>query len=217
MKTYKILLNRVIYTTVALFSLISLQGQTISKDSSVIKVDENILKSYVGRYDYTQGAVLIVTLEDKQLQAQLTGQPKFPIFPSSKDEFYWKVVDARVKFVTDEKGNVTNAIHYQNGSELEAMRLKDETPVAVNAAVFDKYVGKYDAGDGNTVVITKEGDKLFAQGSNLPVYQLLPASETEYFLREVNARLMFKLSGDKADSILINMGGNEITATRIKE
>jgi hypothetical protein len=217
MKTYKTLRNRIFYTTVALFSLISLQGQTISKDSPGITVDENILKSYVGRYDYTQGAVLLVTLEVKQLQAQLTGQPKFPIFPSSKDEFYWKVVDARVKFVTDEKGNVTNVIHYQNGTQFEAMKLKDETPVAVNPAVFDKYIGKYDAGENNTVVITKESDKLFAQGTNFPVYQLLPASETEYFLREVNARLMFKVSSDKADSILINMAGNEITAIRLKE
>lgn len=217
MKTYKTLRNRIFYTIVALFSLISLQGQTISKDSPGITVDENILKSYVGRYDYTQGAVLLVTLEDKQLQAQLTGQPKFPIFPSSKDEFYWKVVDARVKFVTDEKGNVTNVIHYQNGTQFEAMKLKDETPVAVNPAVFDKYIGKYDAGENNTVVITKESDKLFAQGTNFPVYQLLPASETEYFLREVNARLMFKVSSDKADSILINMAGNEITAIRLKE
>jgi len=216
MKTYKTLCNRFFYTTVALFSLISLQGQTISKDSTII-VDENILKSYVGRYDYTQGAVLLVTLEDKQLHAQLSGQPIFPIFPSSKDEFYWKVVDARVKFVTDEKGNVSNAIHYQNGTQLEAMKLKDETPVAVNPAVFDKYIGKYDAGENNTVVITKEGDKLFAQGTNLPVYQLLPASETEYFLREVNARLMFKVTSEKADSILINMAGNEITAIRLKE
>jgi Domain of unknown function (DUF3471) len=217
MKTYKTLRNRIFYTTMALFSLISLQGQTISKDTPGILVDENILKSYVGRYDYTQGAVLLVTLEDKQLQAQLTGQPEFPIFPSSKDEFYWKVVDARVKFVTDEKGNVTNAIHYQNGTQFEAIKLKDETPVAVNPAVFDKYIGKYDAGEDNTLVITKEGDKLFAQGNDLPVYQLLPASETEYFLREVNARLLFKVSGDKADSILINMAGNQITAIRLKE
>lgn len=217
MKTIKTFRNRLLFTIVALFSLISLQGQSISKDSSAIKVDASILKSYVGRYDYTQGAVMIVTLEDNQLQAQLTGQPKFPIFPSSKNEFYWKVVDARVKFVTDEKGNVINAIHYQNGSELEAMKLKDEMPVTVNPLVFDKFIGKYDAGDNNTVVITKDGDKLFAQGSGLPVYQLLPASETEYFLREVNARLTFKVTGEKADTILINMAGNEITATRLKE
>jgi hypothetical protein len=217
MKTYKTLCYRFFYTTIALFSLIPLQGQTITKDSPDSTVNENILKSYVGRYDYTQGAILLVTLEDKQLQAQLTGQPKFPIFPSSKDEFYWKVVDARVKFVTDEKGNVTNVIHYQNGTQFEAMKLKDETPVAINPAVFDKYIGKYDAGENNIVVITKEGDKLLAQGTNLPIYQLLPASETEYFLREANARLIFKISGDKADSILINMAGNEITAIRLKE
>lgn len=85
--------------------------------------------------------ILIIVTE-----AELTGQPKFPIFPASKDEFYWKVVDARVKFVTDEKGIVTNVIHYQNGTQFKAMRLKDETPVAVNPAVFDKYIGKYDAG-----------------------------------------------------------------------
>jgi hypothetical protein len=217
MKTYKTLLNRIFCATLALFSLISLHGQTISKDTPGITVDESILNKYVGRYDYTQGMVLLVTLEDKQLQAQLTGQPKFPIFPSSKDEFYWTVVDARVKFVTDEKGNVTNVIHYQNGSQLEALKLKDETPVAVNPAVFDKYVGKYDAGENNTLVITKEGDKLFAQGGELPAYQLLSASETEFFLREANARLIFKVSGDKAESILINMAGNEITANRLKE
>jgi hypothetical protein len=160
--------------------------------------------------------VLIVTLEDKQLQAQMTGQPKFPILPSAKDEFYWTVVDARVKFVTDEKGNVTKAIHYQNGSELEAMKLKDESPVKVNPVIFDKYVGKYDAGEGNLLDITKTGDNLFVQGGSLPAYQLLPASETEYFLREANARLTFKVSGEKVDTVLINMAGNHITALRIK-
>jgi hypothetical protein len=217
MKNYKILLNGIFHTTLALFCLIPLQGQTISKDSPGITVDENILKTYVGRYDYTQGAVLLVTLEDKQLQAQLTGQPKFPIFPSSKDEFYWQVVDARVKFVSDQKGNVTNVIHYQNGSQFEAAKLKDETQVPVDPAVFEKYTGKYDAGNNNTVIISKDGDKLFAQGTDLPAFQLLPASETEYFVMEANARLIFKVSGDKADSILINMAGNEIIAVRVKE
>jgi hypothetical protein len=217
MKINKTFISRFFYTTVALFSMISLQGQILSKDSTGITVDENTLRKYVGRYDYAQGAVLLVTLEDKQLQAQLTGQPKFPIFPSSRDEFYWKVADARVKFVSDDKGNVTNVIHFQNGSQFEAMKLKDETPVAVNPAVFDKYIGKYDAGENNTVIITKEGDKLFAQGTDLPAFQLWPASETEYFVMEANARLVFKVSGNKADTILINMAGNEITAIRIKE
>jgi len=203
---------RLLYTTIVLFSVIALQAQTVS-DS--VKVDESILKTYVGRYDYTQGAVLLVTLEGNQLEAQLTGQPKFPIYPSSKNEFYWKVVDATVKFVTDEKGNVTHAIHNQNGSQFDAMKLKDETPVSVNPGIFDKYVGRYNVADYSTLVVTKEGDKLMATGDNLPPYQLLPASETEFFLREANARLTFNVTGAKAESILINMAGNEMRATRI--
>lgn len=214
MKTQRSFQLRILFTVVAMIGLISIHGQTVSKDS--VKVDETTLKSYVGRYDYTQGAVMIITLEDNQLQAQLTGQPKFPIFPSSKDEFYWNVVDARVKFVTDEKGNVTNAIHYQNGTQFEAMKLKDETPVTVDVAVFNKYVGKYLV-ENNTLVISIEGDKLIVQGDNIPPYQLLPASETEYFLREANARLKFVVTGDAADSIIINMAGNEMTAVRVKE
>jgi hypothetical protein len=214
MKTHKTFRNRLLFTIIALFSLISLQGQTTNSNPPSITVDENTLKSYTGRYDYTQGMVLLVTLEDKQLQAQLTGQPKFPIFPSSKEEFYWKVVDARVRFITDGNGNVTSVIHNQNGSQFEAMKLKDETPVAVNPAVFDKYVGNYNTTDNNMVTITKENDKLIVQGANLPPFQLLPASETEYFVREANARLTFKVSGEKADTILINMAGNEIIATR---
>ena len=45
----------------------------------------------------------------------MTGQPDFPIFPSSKDEFNWKVVEAKIKFVTDEKENVIHVRHNQGG------------------------------------------------------------------------------------------------------
>jgi Domain of unknown function (DUF3471) len=204
--------------TFVLFSLAALQGQSVTQGTSEISVDENTLKSYVGRYDYGQGMVLIVTLEDNQLYAQLTGQPLFPIFPSSKEQFFWKVVDAGVTFVADEKGIVTHAIHRQNGGQFDAKKLPDETPVIVDPAIFDKYVGKYDAGNNNIVIISKEGDKLYAQGLNLPKYQLLPASETEYFLREINARAVFKITDNsRTDTILINFSGVESTAMRIKE
>ena len=218
MKNHKNFRLLILCATFVLFSLVALQGQSVTQGTSEISVDENTLKSYVGRYDYGQGMVLIVTLEDNQLYAQLTGQAIFPIFPSSKDQFSWKVVDANVTFVADEKGNVTHAIHRQNGGQFDAKKLPDETPAVVDPAIFDKYVGNYDAGNNTIVVISKEGDKLYAQGLNLPRYQLLPASETEYFLREVNARAIFKVTDNgSADNILINFNGIESTAMRIKE
>ena len=189
-----------------------------SSFASDMVVDEPTLKSYEGRYDYGQGAVLIVTLEGKQLNAQMTGQPKFPIFPSSKNEFNWKVVEAKVKFVTDENGNVTNVIHYQGGQQIVAKKLMDEIPLKVNPAVFDKYVGKYDLGNSMVVEVSKEGDKLMVQGPNLPKYQLLPASETEYFASEVTIRLTFKTNAEgKVNAVDLNNSGTIITANRMAQ
>ncbi len=203
-------------STIAEYLLWGDMAKQTSIDSDVV-VDEAILKNYVGRYDYGQGAVLIVTLEGKQLSAQMTGQPKFPIFPSSKDEFNWKVVEAKVKFVTDEKGVVTHLIHNQGGGKIEAKKLKDETPVAVNPAISDKYIGKYDAGNNVVIEVSKDGDKLMFQGPNLPKYQLLAASETEYFAREINIRITFKANADgNIDSIVLINSGIETLAIRIK-
>ena len=117
----------------------------------------------------------------------------------------------------DEKGNVTNAIHHQGGQQLEAKKLKDEMPVAVNPSVFDKYIGKYDLGNSKALVISKDDDKLFVQVPNLPLYQLLPASETEYFVREINIRLTFKVNSAGQTDLIINTDGVEQSAKRVNE
>lgn len=214
-KTYRLL---ILCATFVLFSLTTIWGQDASQGSSEISVPEDILKSYVGRYDYGQGMVNIITLEDGQLYAQATAEPNFPIFPSSDEEFYWKVIQARIKFVTDENGIVTHAIHFQNGMQINCPKLKEEEPVAVDPAIFNNYVGRYDAGSNGIIVITKEDNKLFGQGANLPVYQLLPASETEYFLREINARVTFTANEENTtDSAVINLAGNVFTAVKMQE
>lgn len=192
--------------------------QKQSSFSSDLTIDESILKSYVGRYDYGRGAVLIVTLDGKQLNAQMTGQPMFPIFPSSKNEFNWKVAEAKVKFETDENGNVTNVIHFQGGQQIVAKKLLDETPVTVNPVLFDKYTGKYDIGNSAVIEVSKDGNKLMVQGPNLPKYQFLPASETEYFAREINIRLTFKINEEgKVNSVDLNNSGIITTANRITQ
>ena len=57
---------------------------------------------YVGSYDFGK-AKLIVTREDDQLFAKLGPQPRFEIFPLVPDKFFWKVVEATVKFGRDKK------------------------------------------------------------------------------------------------------------------
>jgi hypothetical protein len=69
--------------------------------------------------------ILSVTREGDQIFAQATGQPKFQIFPDSATEYFLKVVDAQITFLTDEKGRATSLVLHQNGRDLPAKRMEE--------------------------------------------------------------------------------------------
>ena len=94
------------------------------KDITEAEVDPAVYDTVAGQYDYGNGAVLTVTREGNQLFAQLTGQPKFEIFPQSETNYFWKVVDAQVTFVKDTAGKVTKAIHHQGGRTFDAPKIQ---------------------------------------------------------------------------------------------
>jgi hypothetical protein len=148
------------------------------------------LDQYVGRYDYN-GAILTVTRDGNRLFAQLTGQPRFEIFPKSETEFFWKVVEAQVRFVKDEKGRVIKAIHRQGPDSIEAPRLEDTVTIQLDPAVLSSYVGKYDYGGGRVMTVTREENRLFAQLTDQPRFEIFPKSDTEFFWTVVQAQVTF--------------------------
>jgi len=87
-----------------------------------IKVDPAVLARYVGTYQLAPNFALTFTLEGDQLMTQVTGQPKFPVFPESQTRFFLKIVDAEVEFFTDDKGQVSYLILHQGGQDHKAMR-----------------------------------------------------------------------------------------------
>jgi hypothetical protein len=70
-------------------------------------VPVSTLSKYAGTYQLGPGIELAVTLETDHLMAQLTGQPKFPIFAESEALFFYKVVEASLEFQSDAGGAVT--------------------------------------------------------------------------------------------------------------
>jgi hypothetical protein len=80
------------------------------------------LRDFAGRYDY-RGTLMTIRLEEGRLRAQLTGQPESPIYPVGEDVFVWKIVEARITFVRDDRGLVTHAVHDQNGAVFEVAKL----------------------------------------------------------------------------------------------
>jgi hypothetical protein len=67
---------------------------------------------------------LTITREDDHLFAQATGQPKFQIFPESDRDYFLKVVDAQITFVTDGNGRARELILHQAGMDQHAKRIE---------------------------------------------------------------------------------------------
>jgi CubicO group peptidase (beta-lactamase class C family) len=175
------------------------------------------LEDYLGHYEYPGGAMMEVSMEDGHLFAQLTGQPKFEIYPGKEDVFFWKVVEAQITFRRDETGAVTHGLHKQGGQEFEVPKTALPEEVEVAPKLMRKYVGTYELEPGVEILITlSDEDELFAKLTGQPSFRLYPASETEFFLRVVNARVIFKVKKKKVSSLILRQGGREQAAIKRK-
>jgi CubicO group peptidase (beta-lactamase class C family) len=86
-----------------------------------IALDPATLQSYVGTYN-GQGISFVVTRRANRLYAQLTGQGAAQIYPSARDAFFYKIVDAQITFARDASNNVVSLTLHQNGEEIVATR-----------------------------------------------------------------------------------------------
>ena len=185
-------------------------------ESFATKKTVDINDDYIGQYDYV-GGIMTITRERNQLFAQLTGQPKAEIFPKSETEFFWKVVDAQITFVRNKEGEVTHVIHHQGGQTLTAPRLEQKSVVQINTAAYSDYVGEYDYGHNAILTVTKEGDRLLAQLTGQPKFEIFPRSEIEFFWKVVNAQVTFvKNDKGKVSKIIHHQAETEIQAPKIK-
>jgi serine-type D-Ala-D-Ala carboxypeptidase/endopeptidase len=88
-----------------------------------VVLDRGVLESYSGHYAIDGKPTYTVTVNDGHLFFQVTGQAAYEIFPSAKDEFFFKVVDAQVSFHRDQNGNVTGVTLHQSGENIEGTRI----------------------------------------------------------------------------------------------
>ena len=105
------------------FEMLKKLGVDIStpKDAEVSK---EILKNYTGTYNLLPNFNVVISKEEGKLFAQASGQPKFQIFPETVSKFYYKVVAAKIEFIT-ENDKVNSLVLYQGGREMPGTRVEE--------------------------------------------------------------------------------------------
>ncbi len=62
----------------------------------------------------------------------------------------------------------------------------------VDPAILESYAGRYLLDGRTLVIISKEGDKLMGQPSGSPKAELIPQSDTTFFVKEANSDVTFE-------------------------
>lgn len=68
--------------------------------------------------------VVLITAEDSHLFAEVPGQPKFELFPTSETDFIAKVADIKLQFLVGADGTVTEVVIREGGQEIHAAKLR---------------------------------------------------------------------------------------------
>ncbi len=89
---------------------------------TAVEVAPADLEAYVGAYQLAPGFVLTITRSGNQLMAQATGQSALLIYPQSKDQFFYKAVEAQISFTRNASGKVTGLVLHQGGRDMPAAR-----------------------------------------------------------------------------------------------
>jgi beta-lactamase regulating signal transducer with metallopeptidase domain len=204
---------------------------------TAIAIDPKLLDAYVGFYRNPKtGSVMIVTREGDHLLTRRAGNPPVPEFPYTDHDFFLTVVPQQNSFVTSASGEVVRVVHHQLGQTETLERLSAEdgqrevaavmqrleaersphAEVAINAQLFDGYVGTYQLTPRLVFTITRDGDKLFARLTGQQTYELHPYSDHDFFYTIVAAQLTFVVGADgKASAVILHQNGRDRTAERV--
>ena len=88
-------------------------------EREVVKLNEDILKQYIGVYEIQANFTITVTFDNGRLRAEATGQDSFELYPESENKFFLKEVDAQIEFFKNETGKISYLILYQGGQEIK--------------------------------------------------------------------------------------------------
>jgi serine-type D-Ala-D-Ala carboxypeptidase/endopeptidase len=94
---------------------------------------------------------------------------------------------------------------------------REHKEVAVDPKTFDSLAGKYQLAPGAVLSIFRQEDKLFTQLTGQPAFQIFPESETEYFLKVVDAQLTFVRGADgKVTQVVLHQNGRDLPANKVE-
>jgi CubicO group peptidase (beta-lactamase class C family) len=192
------------------------------QEPAAIKLTASQLDQYVGVYQLDEKEEVIIRRDGEKLFANLPGGGRAEIIPSSETQFFIRDSLTRLSFSKNTAGVTALVVHDRYGTDQVATKTDKPLPaprkeVAVDAAIYEAYVGEYEIAPNFTITISKDGSKLMAQATGQPKLELFPESQTKFFVKEASVQIEFVVDGSgKATSLVVYQAGQSLPAKKVK-
>ncbi len=186
---------------------------------NVVKtMPESELKKWVGTYEFDNDVIRYITFRDGSLYSQREGGGNFKLDALGNDEFAFQGSFSKYRFSMDggKKSTVFKSRILENkGKEIDKAPPIERESISLGANVLKRYEGTYELQPGFEIVITTEGDKIFAEATGQPQVEIFAETETKFFLKVVPAEIVFITHNDGiADQLTLYQGGREMTGKK---
>ena len=217
------LLNRARRRLAAVLLLGAL-ASAVATAQGPVHVDPLLLEQYVGQYRLSANFVLTILVQGDRLYVRAPNRGTRLLVPTSETEFLEVESGLRITFrIRADTRRVDHLVFEQAGYGRRADRISAEVGVdpatrpalRLPATTLARYVGSYEEQPGFGIDITREGARLLARMTDQEAMEIFAESETDFFYRDREVRITFRIDGDTVESLVWRQGGAALEMRRL--
>ena len=204
--------------------LLAALAPAVAAAQGPVRVDPLLLEQYVGQYRLSANFVLTIFVQNDRLYVRAPNRGTRLLVPTSETDFIEVESGLRITFrIRADTRRVDHLVFEQEGYGRRADRISAEVgvdpatrpAVALPAATLARYVGSYEEQPGFGIDITRDGDRLLARMTDQDAIEIFAESETDFFYRDREVRITFRIDGDAVESLVWRQGGAALEMRRL--
>ncbi|MEL6812072.1 MAG: serine hydrolase [Bacteroidota bacterium] len=188
-------------------------GKAYPENTSV-SLSEEQMKEWTGTYEFSDGAIRFITLKEGKLYSQREGSRNLPLYAVGENQFYFEGSFTQYTFKKENGKKVAyfkSRIREGKGLEIDRKPPAEKEAVAVDATILKNYEGTYELQPGFEIIITTNGDKIYAEATGQDQLEIFAENETTFFLKEVQAQIIFSTNNQGvAQGLTLHQGGRQM-------
>ena len=194
-------------------------GKPFPSIKNAVSLSDAELKKWVGAYEFPDGAIRHITIENGKLYSQRENSTKFEIFPLSATRFIFEEGDIEYNFsiVNGKKQAAFKTDTEVIGKPIDKAPPKNRPEITLSEAELKEYIGKYELAPGFVIKISARNGKIYAQATGQGENEIFAEAKDKFFLKVVAADLNFSRDENgQVNMVTLLQGGQQMPGKKIE-